>query len=122
MKVKLEIPDEKLVDILKQINRQKLSNLSKKAILKTLKPYDLSISNINFILTNFNELKEKYIKSFPKKLYRKETYKTKVEKKTSQLIKKGYSHEHAKSLAEKEFKTDKSIKISFVEGGKTNKR
>ena len=122
MKVKLEIPDEKLVDILKQINRQKLSNLSKKAILKTLKPNDLSISNINFILNNFDELKEKYIKSFPKKLYRKETYKTKVEKKTSQLIKKGYSHEHAKSLAEKEFKTDKSIKISFVEGGKTNKR
>ena len=48
--------------------------------------------------------------------------KTKVKKKTTQLVNKGYSQEFAKSQAEKEFKTDKNIKISFVEGGKTNKR
>ena len=122
MKKKIQISDNKLTDIIKKVNRQKLSNLSRHAILKELDPYNISPSDIDFILNNFDELKKNYIKSFPKRLTQKESYKTKVKKKTNQLVNKGYSQEFAKSQAEKEFKTDKNIKISFVEGGKTNKR
>ena len=122
MKNKINLSKETLEIILKKINRQKLSNLSRKAIFDELKTYKLTTADIDYIFNNFDELKKKYIKSFPKRLTQKETYKTKVERKISQLVKKGYSQEYARSNAEKEFKTDKSVKISFVEGGKTNKR
>ena len=122
MKNKINLSKETLEIILKKISRQKLSNLSRKAIFDELKTYKLSTADIDYIFNNFDELKKKYIKSFPKRLTQKETYKTKVERKISQLVKKGYSQEYARSNAEKEFKTEKSVKISFVEGGKTNKR
>lgn len=122
MKAKLQIPNNELINILKKINRQKLSNFSRNAIVEGLKKENILQLDIEFILNNFDELKKKHIKSFPKKLTPKETYKTKVEKKINQLLKKGYSQEYARSYAEKEFKTDKSIKISYIAGGKTNKR
>jgi len=118
----LDFPLGILERILQQINRQKLSNLSEEQILISLKKFNLNEIQNNYILQNFLGLKQKLMKSYPRKLPKGKSYEQKVKKKTNDLISKGYSREYAEAKARKEFKTDKYVPLKFVEGGKTNKR
>ena len=118
----LDFPLMILERILQQINRQKLSNLSEEQILISLRKFNLNEFQNKFILKNFPELKQKLIKSYPKKLPKGKSYVQKVKKKTNDLISKGYSRDYAEAKTRKEFKTDKYVPLKFVEGGKTNKR
>lgn len=108
--------------ILQQINRQKLSNVSDEQILISLKKFNLNEIQNKYILQNFLELKQKLMKSYPKKRPKGKSYAQKVKKKTHDLLSKGYSREYAEAKASKEFKTDKYVPLKFVEGGSTNKR
>ena len=64
MKNKINLSKETLEIILEKINRQKLSNLSRKAIFDELRTYKLSTADIDYIFNNFDELKKNVYKIF----------------------------------------------------------